>query len=53
MKRFEATFDVIHYRLVETVTIDVHQFFYEAARALRPGGVLIAIAADAVSKNIL
>lgn len=48
MDTFEPIFDVVHWRLVETSTVDTDLFFYEAARILRPGGILIAVGANAV-----
>ncbi|KAG8966159.1 hypothetical protein FRC05_002783 [Tulasnella sp. 425] len=47
MDTFEPIFDVVHWRLVETSTVDTDLFFYEAARILRPGGILIAVGANA------
>ncbi|KAG8898810.1 hypothetical protein FRC00_002296 [Tulasnella sp. 408] len=48
MRTFEPVYDVVHWRLVEAATADTDLFFYEAARILRPGGILIAIGANAV-----
>ncbi|KAG8966160.1 hypothetical protein FRC05_002784 [Tulasnella sp. 425] len=46
MNNLQTIFNVVHWRLVEPVTLDSDQFFYDVARILRPGGVLIAIAAN-------
>ncbi|KAG9021481.1 hypothetical protein FS837_007226 [Tulasnella sp. UAMH 9824] len=46
MGKIQETFDVVHWRLVEPVTVDSDQFFYDVARILRPGGVFIAIAGN-------
>ncbi|KIO22494.1 hypothetical protein M407DRAFT_60847, partial [Tulasnella calospora MUT 4182] len=43
MNTFEPVYDIVHWRLVEAATADTDLFFYEAARILRPGGILIAI----------
>ncbi|KAG8933189.1 hypothetical protein FRC00_013478 [Tulasnella sp. 408] len=46
MGRIHETFDVVHWRLVEPVTVDSDQLFYDVARILRPGGIFIAIAGN-------
>ncbi|KAG9041893.1 hypothetical protein FS837_011619 [Tulasnella sp. UAMH 9824] len=48
MDTFEPVYDIVHWRLVEAATADTELFFHEAARILRPGGILIAIGANAV-----
>ncbi|KAG8898811.1 hypothetical protein FRC00_002297 [Tulasnella sp. 408] len=47
MNTFEPVYDVVHWRLVEAATADTDLFFYDAARILRPGGILIAIGGNA------
>ncbi|KAG8943075.1 hypothetical protein FRC04_003221 [Tulasnella sp. 424] len=46
MNKLQPIFNVVHWRLVEPATSDSDHFFYDVARILRPGGVLIAIAAN-------
>ncbi|KAG8911012.1 hypothetical protein FRC01_005982 [Tulasnella sp. 417] len=46
MGKLQEIYDVVHWRLVESATVDTDQFFYDVARVLRPGGVLIAVAGD-------
>ncbi|KAG8910988.1 hypothetical protein FRC01_005998 [Tulasnella sp. 417] len=46
MGKLQEIYDVVHWRLVESSTVDADQFFYDVARVLRPGGVFIAVAGD-------
>ncbi|KAG8975919.1 hypothetical protein FRC05_004850 [Tulasnella sp. 425] len=46
MDKFESVFDVVHQRCVESGINDADPFFYEAARILRPNGVLLLVGAN-------
>lgn len=49
MDKFESVFDVVQMRCVEAGIKDSDLIFYEAARILRPKGVLLLVAANLVS----
>lgn len=46
MDKFDPVFDVVHQRCVEAGINDADLFFYEAARILRPDGVLLLVGAN-------
>lgn len=51
MDKFDPVFDVVHQRCVEAGINDADLFFYEAARILRPDGVLLLVGANPVSRG--
>ncbi|KIO23675.1 hypothetical protein M407DRAFT_9322 [Tulasnella calospora MUT 4182] len=46
MNNLDSMFDIIHQRCVEPGINDTDLFFYESARILRPGGVLLSVGAN-------
>lgn len=51
MEKLGSGFDIVHQRCVESGITDPDLFFYEAARILRPNGVLLLVGANPVSKS--
>jgi len=45
MDHYRNTFDLVHCRSTQVGIVDFESFLYEVARTLRPGGVLLLIAA--------
>lgn len=46
MENIDFTYDLIHLRCVEAGILDSDLFFFEAARVLRPGGVLLLVGSN-------
>lgn len=51
MENIDFTYDLIHLRCVEAGILDSDLFFFEAARVLRPGGVLLLVGSNVVRCN--
>ena len=52
MRKIEALHDIVQLRCVEAGIHDSDLFFYEAARILRPGGLLLLVGANVVSRSV-
>ncbi|KAG9048551.1 hypothetical protein FS837_012620 [Tulasnella sp. UAMH 9824] len=46
MEKIDSVYDLVHFRCVELGIHDSDLFFYDAARVLRPGGLLLLMGAD-------
>ncbi|KAG8896489.1 hypothetical protein FRC00_005877 [Tulasnella sp. 408] len=46
MEKIDSAYDIVHFRCVELGILDSDLFFYDAARVLRPGGLLLLMGAD-------
>ncbi|KAG8914671.1 hypothetical protein FRC00_011592, partial [Tulasnella sp. 408] len=53
MEKIDSTYDLVHLRLVEAGIDDSDLFFYDAARVLRPGGLLLLVGADPLTTAVL
>ncbi|KAG8914675.1 hypothetical protein FRC00_011596 [Tulasnella sp. 408] len=51
MENIDSVYDVAHLRFVELGIHDSDLLFYDVARVLRPGGLLLLVGADAVSRD--
>lgn len=53
MGTIDSVYDIVHFRCVELGIHDSDLFFYDAARVLRPAGLLLFMGADAVSCDLI